>query len=67
MDHENCLNRFLENYINQKFVKIDNIIYYKQNNILRKVINNQEEKWKLINVAHYKVLIKKIDYKSTLQ
>jgi len=52
VDSGNCLNNFLENYINQKFVKIDNILYYKQNNILRKVINNQEEKWKLINAAH---------------
>ena len=49
---EKFLNDFIDNYIKQKFVEIDGIIYYKQNNNLRKVITNDNEKWKLINSAH---------------
>ena len=49
---EKFLNDFIDNYIKQKFVEIDGIIYYKQNNNLRRVIFDEKEKWKLINLAH---------------
>ena len=51
-DDEKFLNDFIDNYIKQKFVEIDGIIYYKQNNNLRRVIFDEKEKWKLINLAH---------------
>jgi len=46
------LNKFLEEFIRQRIVIINNIKYYKQGNILRKVIEDEIEKWNLISQAH---------------
>ena len=51
-DSTEILNDFYKKIINQKFVLIDGVQYYKDNNELRKVIFNDNEKWELISKAH---------------
>ena len=42
----------IEEFINKKIIKIDGILYYKNNGSLRKIIEDTKQKFQLIEAAH---------------